>query len=84
MSSFPTRNRKFKKVAKQFKKLKTTALATFQANISWARPRKKKKKIILMSSYKTRNRKFKKNIAKKLTKFKKEKKTLLRHLFNPK
>ena len=27
-----------------------------------------------MSSYKTRNRKFKKNIAKKLTKFKKEKK----------
>ena len=61
MSSFPTRNRKFQKIAKQFKKLKTTTLATFQANISWERPRKKKKKIILMSSYQTRNRKFQKN-----------------------
>ena len=44
MSSFPTRNRKFQKIAKQFKKLKTTILATFQANISWERPRKKEKK----------------------------------------
>ena len=44
MSSFPTRNRKFQKIAKQFKKLKTPILATFQANISWERPRKKKKR----------------------------------------
>ena len=51
MSSFPTRNRKFQKLEKQFKKLKTTTLATFHANISWERPRKKEKKIILMSSY---------------------------------
>ena len=41
MSSFPTRNRKFQKIAKQIKKLKTTILATFQANISWERPRKR-------------------------------------------
>ena len=44
MSSFPTRNRKFQKIEKQFKKLKTTTLATFEANISWERPRKKEKK----------------------------------------
>ena len=44
MSSFPTRNRKFQKIAKQFKKLKSTILATFQANISWERPRKKETK----------------------------------------
>ena len=44
MSSFPTRNRKFQKIAKQFKKLKTTTLATFQANISWERPRQREKK----------------------------------------
>ena len=70
MSSFPTRNRKFQKIAKHYKKFKTTTLATFQANISWERPRKKKKKIILMSSYQTRNRKFQKN-SKKIQKFKK-------------
>ena len=70
MSSYPTRNRKFQKIAKQFKKLKTTILATFQANISWERPRKKEKKIILMSSYQTRNRKFQKN-SNKIQKFKK-------------
>ena len=44
MSSFPTRNRIFQKIAKQFKNLKTTILATFKANISWERPRKKEKK----------------------------------------
>ena len=44
MNSFPTRNRKFQKIAKQFKKLKTTTLATFQANISWERPRKRENK----------------------------------------
>ena len=37
-----------------------------------------------MSSDKTRNRKFKKNIAKKLTKFKKEKKNTITDLFKPK
>ena len=44
MSSFPTRNRKFQKIAKQIKKLKTTILATFQANISRERPRKRENK----------------------------------------
>ena len=44
MSSFPTRNRKFQKIAKQLKNLKTTILATFQANISRERPRKRENK----------------------------------------
>ena len=44
MSSSPTRNRKFQKIAKNFKKLKTTILATFQPNISWERPIKREKK----------------------------------------
>ena len=44
MSSFPTRNRKFQKIAKQFKKIKTTILATFPAKISWERPRKRENK----------------------------------------
>ena len=66
----PYSNRKFQKIAKHYKKLKTTTLATFQANICWERPRKKKKKIILMSSYQTRNRKFQKN-SNKIQKFKK-------------
>ena len=65
MSSYPTRNRKLKKIAKKFKKLKTNILATFQAKISWEWPRKREnkiKKIVLRSSYPTRNRKFQKNI----------------------
>ena len=37
-----------------------------------------------MSSYKTRNRKFKKKIAKKLTKFKKEKKNTITASFQAK
>ena len=44
MSSFPTRNRKFQKIAKQIKKLKTTILETFPAKISWERPRKRENK----------------------------------------
>ena len=44
MNSIPTRNRKFQKIAKQFKKIKTTILATFQAKISWEWPRKREKK----------------------------------------
>ena len=70
MSSFPTRNRKFQKIAKQFKKLKTTTLATFQANIKLGKAEKEEKKIILMSSYQTRNRKLQKN-SKIIQKFKK-------------
>ena len=33
--SYPTRNRKFKKIAKKFKKLKNTIMASFQAKIGW-------------------------------------------------
>ena len=39
-------------------------MASFQAKISWERPKKRKKKIVLMTSYPTRNRKFQKNIKK--------------------
>ena len=46
MSSIPTRNRKFQKIAKQIKKLKTTIFSTFQANISRERPRKRENKEI--------------------------------------
>ena len=52
MSSFPTRNRKFQKIEKQFKKLKTTTLATFSSQYKLGKAEKEgKKKIILMSSY---------------------------------
>ena len=45
MSSCPARNRKFKKkIAKKFKKLKNTIVASFQATISRGRPRKREKK----------------------------------------
>ena len=46
MSSYPTRNRKFQKIAKKIKKkkLKTTILATSPAKISWERPRKRENK----------------------------------------
>ena len=44
MSSFPTRNRKFQKIEKQFKKLKTTTLATFQANIKLGKAEERRKK----------------------------------------
>ena len=39
-------------------------MASFQAKISWERPKKRKKKIVLMTFYPTRNRKFQKNIKK--------------------
>ena len=46
MSSYQTRNRKFKKSSKKIqKKLKNTIVASFQAKISWGRPRKRGKKI---------------------------------------
>ena len=45
MNSYPTRNRKFKKSSKKIqKKLKNTIVASFQAKISWGRPRKRGKK----------------------------------------
>ena len=50
-------------------------MATFQAKISWERPRKnenfKKKKIVPMSSYTTRDREFQKNSI-KIQKIKKQ------------
>ena len=46
-------------------------MASFQAKISWERPkRRKKKKKVLMTSYPTRNRKFQKK-NKKIQNFKK-------------
>ena len=58
-----------KKIAKNSKKLKNTIVASFQAKISWGRPRKwgkkkNKKKIVPMSSYPTRIRKFQKKAKK--------------------
>ena len=47
-------------------------MASFQAKIGWESPRKREKKIYLMSSYKTRNRKLKKKIAKKSKKLEKQ------------
>ena len=35
MSSYPTQNREFQKIAKKFEKLKNTIMALFQAKISW-------------------------------------------------
>ena len=67
MSSYPTRNKIFQKNSKKFKKLENTIITSFQAKISWERPRKKerkKKKIVPMSSDPTRNRKFQKNSKK--------------------
>ena len=65
MSSYPTRNRKFKKNSKKFKKLKTNILATFKAKISWEWPRKReKKKIVPRSSYHRKFQKNRKNIQK--------------------
>ena len=43
--SYSTRNRKFKKKAKVFKKLKNTITPSFQAKIGWKRLRTGKKKL---------------------------------------
>ena len=59
----------FKKIAKNFKKLKNTIMVTFHAEIVCNSPRKRKKKIVPISSYQTRNRKFQKN-SKKIKKLK--------------
>ena len=44
MSSYPTRNKIFQKNSKKFKKLENTIIASFQAKISWERPRKRENK----------------------------------------
>ena len=44
MCSYPTRNRKFQKTYKKFKKLEKTIIASFQDKIGWERLRKKEKK----------------------------------------
>ena len=42
--SYPTRNRKFQKNRKKFKKLKNTIVASLQPKIGWRKPRKNKNK----------------------------------------
>ena len=42
--SYPTRNRKFQKNKKKFKKLKNATMASFQAKIGWKMPRKREYK----------------------------------------
>ena len=40
--SYTTRNRKFQKKQKKFKKLNNTIMASFQVKINWKTPRKRK------------------------------------------
>ena len=64
MSSYPTRNRKFKKNRKKIQKIKNQHFGNFssQNKLGMAKKeRKKKKKIVPRSSYPTCNRKFPKN-----------------------
>ena len=49
--SYPTRNRKFHKNSKIFKKLKNTITASFQAKIGWKRLRKRENKNYLSVSF---------------------------------
>ena len=42
--SYLTRNRKFKKIAKKFKKLKNTIMTSFHAKIGWKSLRKRENK----------------------------------------
>ena len=44
VSHHPTRNRKFEKKRRKFKKSKDTIVALFQAKISWKRPRNRENK----------------------------------------
>ena len=63
-----------KKIAKKFKKLKKkTIMASFQAKISWERPRKSenKKKIVPTSTNPTQDREIQKN-SKKIQKIKQQ------------
>ena len=63
MSSYPTRNRKFKKNSKKIQKIKNQHFGNFssQNKLGMAEKERKKKKIVPTSSYPTRNRKFQKN-----------------------
>ena len=63
MYSYPTRNRKFQKNSKKFKKSENTIIASFRTKLGWEKLRKRenKKKIVPMCFYPTRNRKFKNN-----------------------
>ena len=67
-----TRNRKFQKNSKKFKKLKNTIMASFRTKIGWKWMRNTEKKRILVPfrSYLTRKIKFQKN-SKKIVKIKK-------------
>ena len=47
MCSYPTRNRKFQKTYKKFKKLEKTIIASFQDKIGWERLRTRERKIKL-------------------------------------
>ena len=42
--SYPALNRKLKKIAKKFKKLRNTSMDSFQAKIGWKRMRKSENK----------------------------------------
>ena len=42
--SYPTRNRKFQKNRKKFKKLKNIIVTSLQAKIGWRKPRKRENK----------------------------------------
>ena len=71
IGSYPTRNRKFQKKAKKFKKLKNIIMASFQAKTGWETPRKREKTIIVpICCYPIRNRELKKN-SNKIQKIKK-------------
>ena len=56
-----------KEIAKKFKKLENTIIASFQAKITWEMPRNGENwnyRSVPFRSYPTRNRKFQKNIKK--------------------
>ena len=44
MCSYPTRNKNSQKIAKKFKQLENTIIASFQAKIGWERLRKRENK----------------------------------------
>ena len=70
MSSYPTRNRKFKKNSKKINKHHCGFFSSQNKQGKVEKERKeKKKKIVSMSCHRTRNRKFQKN-SKKIQKIK--------------
>ena len=44
LRSFPTRNRKYQKNRKKFKKIKNTVMASFEAKIGWKMMRERENK----------------------------------------